>query len=87
MRLSTPCQYAMLSSSPAPLYRTDTSPFDCRSYSYTLPLLPGYGANVKVRSSVAPKSPGGGSILHKMDAAEEVCYLKPHVQTGTFAIR
>lgn len=43
--------------------------------SYTLPLLPGYGANVKVRSSVAPKSPGGGSILHAMDQAEETGYV------------
>lgn len=41
---------------------------------YTLPLLPGYGASTKVRSSPAVKSPGGVSLLERMTEAEEVGY-------------
>lgn len=41
---------------------------------YTLPLLPGYGAGTKVRSSPAVKSPGGVSLLERMTEAEEVGY-------------
>ncbi|CDZ96295.1 Uncharacterized conserved protein [Phaffia rhodozyma] len=49
--------------------------FDEAIYAvYTLPLLPGYGPNVRLRSSVAVKSPGGGSILNAMDKAEESGY-------------
>jgi uncharacterized Rmd1/YagE family protein len=44
------------------------------SQVYTLPLLPGYGASTKVRSSPAVKSPGGVSLLERMTEAEEVGY-------------
>lgn len=39
-----------------------------------MPLLPGYGANTKARSSPAIKSPGGISLLERMNEAEEVGY-------------
>jgi uncharacterized Rmd1/YagE family protein len=42
--------------------------------SYTLPLLPGYNPAVNVRSSLAVTSPGGGSIIHAMEHAEERGY-------------
>ena len=49
--------------------------FDDAVYAvYTLPLLPGYGASTKVRSSPAVKSPGGVSLLERMTEAEEVGY-------------
>lgn len=49
--------------------------FDDAIYAvYNLPLLPGYGAGAKVRSSPAVKSPGGVSLLEKMTEAEEVGY-------------
>ncbi|KAG7571445.1 hypothetical protein FFLO_00628 [Filobasidium floriforme] len=49
--------------------------FDDAVYAvYTLPLLPGYGAGTKVRSSPAVKSPGGVSLLERMTEAEEVGY-------------
>lgn len=49
--------------------------FDDAVYAvYTLPLLPGYGPETKVRSSPAVKSPGGVSLLERMTEAEEVGY-------------
>lgn len=49
--------------------------FDDAVYAvYSLPLLPGYGASTKVRSSPAVKSPGGVSLLERMTEAEEVGY-------------
>lgn len=49
--------------------------FDDAVYAvYTLPLLPGYGADTKVRSSPAVKSPGGVSLLEQMTEAEEIGY-------------
>lgn len=47
---------------------------DEKGQVYTLPLLPGYGASTKVRSSPAVKSPGGVSLLERMTEAEEVGY-------------
>ncbi len=41
---------------------------------YNLPLLPGYGAGTRVRSSPAVKSPGGVSLLERMTEAEELGY-------------
>ncbi len=49
--------------------------FDDAVYAvYNLPLLPGYGAGTKVRSSPAVKSPGGVSLLERMTEAEEIGY-------------
>ena len=41
---------------------------------YNLPLLPGYGASTKIRSSPVVKSPGGVSLLERMTLAEEFGY-------------
>lgn len=41
---------------------------------YNLPLLPGYGASTKIRSSPAIKSPGGVSLLERMTIAEDLGY-------------
>lgn len=41
---------------------------------YNLPLLPGYGASTKIRSSPAVKSPGGVSLLERMTQAEDLGY-------------
>lgn len=41
---------------------------------YHLPLLPGYGPNANVRSSVLPTSPDGRSILSRLSEAEENGY-------------
>lgn len=41
---------------------------------YHLPLLPGYGPNVNVRSSAPAKSPGGKSIQSRLFEAEENGY-------------
>lgn len=41
---------------------------------YHLPLLPGYGLNVNVRSSAPAKSPSGQSILSRLSEAEENGY-------------
>lgn len=41
---------------------------------YNLPLLPGYGATTRVRSSPAVKSPGGVDMLERMTQAEEQGY-------------
>jgi hypothetical protein len=41
---------------------------------YSLPLLPGYGASTKIRSSPAVKSPGGVSLLERMTQAEDLGY-------------
>ncbi|CUA73786.1 Sad1-interacting factor 3 [Schizosaccharomyces pombe 972h-] [Rhizoctonia solani] len=49
--------------------------FDEAVYAvYHLPLLPGYGQHVNIRSSPAVRSPGGKSILSKMSEAEEYGY-------------
>ncbi|KZS96299.1 DUF155-domain-containing protein [Sistotremastrum niveocremeum HHB9708] len=49
--------------------------FDDAIYAvYHLPLLPGYGPNTLVRSSVPPKSPGGKTIFARMSEAEEQGY-------------
>lgn len=47
---------------------------DCIYAVYSLPLLPGYGASTKVRSSPNVKSPGGVSLLERMTMAEDVGY-------------
>jgi len=47
---------------------------DCVYAVYSLPLLPGYGASTKVRSSPNVKSPGGVSLLERMTMAEDVGY-------------
>jgi uncharacterized Rmd1/YagE family protein len=47
---------------------------DCVYAVYNLPLLPGYGATNRVRSSPAVKSPGGVSMLERMTQAEEQGY-------------
>lgn len=47
---------------------------DCVYAVYSLPLLPGYGASTKVRSSPVSKSPGGVSLLERMTLAEDVGY-------------
>ncbi|WRT69029.1 uncharacterized protein IL334_006012 [Kwoniella shivajii] len=47
---------------------------DCVYAVYNLPLLPGYGASTKVRSSPAVKSPGGVSLLERMTMAEDLGY-------------
>lgn len=41
---------------------------------YNLPLLPGYGATTRVRSSPAVKSPGAVDMLERMTQAEEQGY-------------
>lgn len=41
---------------------------------YNLPLLPGYGASTKIRSSPAVKSPGGISMMERMTLAEDLGY-------------
>jgi uncharacterized Rmd1/YagE family protein len=41
---------------------------------YHLPLLPGYGPNANIRSSVLPTSPDGKSILSRLSEAEENGY-------------
>lgn len=41
---------------------------------YSLPLLPGYGASTRIRSSPAVKSPGGVSLLERMTLAEDLGY-------------
>lgn len=57
---------------PAP--SSDLTLFVGSDSSYTLPLLPGYNPAVNVRSSLAVTSPGGGSIIHAMEHAEERGY-------------
>jgi uncharacterized Rmd1/YagE family protein len=47
---------------------------DCVYAVYQLPLLPGYGAGTKVRSSPVSKSPGGVSLLERMTLAEDMGY-------------
>ncbi|BEI84340.1 hypothetical protein CcaverHIS002_0409440 [Cutaneotrichosporon cavernicola] len=47
---------------------------DCVYAVYNLPLLPGYGATNRVRSSPAVKSPGGVSMMERMTQAEEQGY-------------
>ncbi|KAG8933374.1 hypothetical protein FRC03_000514 [Tulasnella sp. 419] len=55
--------------------------FDEAIYAvYHLPLLPGYGANVNIRSS-PPKSPGVKSILSRMSEAEEYGYNDTYFST------
>lgn len=75
MKPSMPCKVSRSTTCEVAIADITLADHISTASSYTLPLLPGYGANVKVRSSVAPKSPGGGSILHKMDAAEETGYV------------
>jgi uncharacterized Rmd1/YagE family protein len=41
---------------------------------YHLPLLPGYGPNTSIRSSVVPKSKSGKSIHSRLSEAEEMGY-------------
>ncbi|KAG8898425.1 Protein transport protein S9 plasma membrane t-SNARE, partial [Tulasnella sp. 403] len=49
--------------------------FDEAIYAlYHLPLLPGYGPNVNIRSSAAPRSPEGGSILSQLSDVEDLGY-------------
>ncbi|CAE6424480.1 unnamed protein product [Rhizoctonia solani] len=58
--------------------------FDEAVYAvYHLPLLPGYGQNVNIRSSPAVKSPGGKSILSKMSEAEEYGYDGTYFAPGS----
>ncbi|KAK8843341.1 hypothetical protein IAR55_006997 [Kwoniella newhampshirensis] len=47
---------------------------DCVYAVYNLPLLPGYGASTRVRSSPVVKSPGGVSLLERMTMAEDLGY-------------
>ncbi|WVQ81210.1 hypothetical protein IAT38_003332 [Cryptococcus sp. DSM 104549] len=47
---------------------------DCVYAVYNLPLLPGYGATTKVRSSPVIKSPGGVSLAERMTMAEDLGY-------------
>ncbi|RSH95283.1 hypothetical protein EHS25_000370 [Saitozyma podzolica] len=47
---------------------------DCVYAVYNLPLLPGYGASTKIRSSPAVKSPGGISMMERMTLAEDLGY-------------
>ncbi|KAL1405997.1 Sad1-interacting factor 3 [Vanrija albida] len=47
---------------------------DCIYAVYNLPLLPGYGAATRIRSSPAVKSPGGVSALERMTQAEDLGY-------------
>ena len=47
---------------------------DCVYAVYSLPLLPGYSAGTKIRSSPASRSPGGTSLLERMELAEDVGY-------------
>ena len=47
---------------------------DCVYAVYHMPLLPGYGASTKVRSSPNVKSPGGVSLLERMTMAEDAGY-------------
>ncbi|RXK37874.1 cytoplasmic protein [Tremella mesenterica] len=47
---------------------------DCIYAVYNLPLLPGYGASTKLRSSPALGSPGGVSLLERMTLAEDLGY-------------
>lgn len=48
---------------------------------YNLPLLPGYGASTKIRSSPAVKSPGGVSLLERMTLAEDLGYNDTYFPT------
>ncbi|KAG9127688.1 hypothetical protein FRC07_010761 [Ceratobasidium sp. 392] len=58
--------------------------FDEAVYAvYHLPLLPGYGQHVNVRSSPAVKSPGGKSIQSKMFEAEEYGYDGTYFASGS----
>ncbi|QRV90714.1 Sad1-interacting factor 3 [Ceratobasidium sp. AG-Ba] len=58
--------------------------FDEAVYAvYHLPLLPGYGQHVNVRSSPAVKSPGGKSIQSKMSEAEEYGYDGTYFAAGS----
>ncbi|CAE6470274.1 unnamed protein product [Rhizoctonia solani] len=58
--------------------------FDEAVYAvYHLPLLPGYGQHVNIRSSPAVKSPGGKSILSKMSEAEEIGYDGTYFAAGS----
>jgi len=58
--------------------------FDEAIYAvYHLPLLPGYGQNVNVRSSPAVRSPGGKSIQSKMSEAEEYGYDGTYFVAGS----
>ncbi|CAE6423574.1 unnamed protein product [Rhizoctonia solani] len=50
---------------------------------YHLPLLPGYGQHVNIRSSPVVKSPGGKSILSKMSEAEEYGYDGTYFAAGS----
>ena len=54
---------------------------DCVYAVYTLPLLPGYAASTKVRSSPAMKSPGGVSLLERMTLAEDLGYNDSYFPT------
>ncbi|CAE6480225.1 unnamed protein product [Rhizoctonia solani] len=58
--------------------------FDEAVYAvYHLPLLPGYGQHVNIRSSPPVKSPGGKSILSKMSEAEEYGYDGTYFAPGS----
>ncbi|KAG8920977.1 hypothetical protein FRC01_000495 [Tulasnella sp. 417] len=58
--------------------------FDEAVYSlYHLPLLPGYGPNVNIRSSAVPRSPTGGSILSQLSEAEDLGYDGTYFATST----
>ncbi|CAE6523184.1 unnamed protein product [Rhizoctonia solani] len=58
--------------------------FDEAVYAvYHLPLLPGYGQHVNIRSSPDVKSPGGKSILSKMSEAEEYGYDGNYFAAGS----
>ncbi|KAJ1310947.1 hypothetical protein OPQ81_009459 [Rhizoctonia solani] len=58
--------------------------FDEAVYAvYHLPLLPGYGQHVNIRSSPAVKSPGGKSIQSKMSEAEEIGYDGTYFAAGS----
>ena len=49
---------------------------------YNLPLLPGYGASTKIRSSPSIKSPGGVSLLERMTIAEDLGYYDSYFPTA-----
>ncbi|KIO21237.1 hypothetical protein M407DRAFT_80599, partial [Tulasnella calospora MUT 4182] len=58
--------------------------FDEAIYAlYHLPLLPGYGPNVNIRSSAAPRSPTGGSILSQLSEAEDLGYDGTYFATSS----
>lgn len=50
---------------------------------YHLPLLPGYGQYVNVRSSAPSQSPSGQSMMSRFSEAEEYGYDGPHFTSGS----